>query len=127
MAKLDHFESGPDFAAYRPTGLVTREQAVQLVTNAITHSLEQRCQKLLVDIRGLTGITAPSLGARYQIVREWATAARGYVCLAIVIPAELADPHGFGITVGRNMGMVVDRFSDESAAAAWLRSLPTTE
>jgi hypothetical protein len=127
MAKLDHFESGPDFAAYRPAGIVTREQAVQLVTNAIACAVEQRCQKLLVDIRGLTGITAPSLGARYQIVREWATAARGYVCVAIIIPAELADPQGFGITVARNMGMVVDRFLDEGTAAAWLRSLPTTE
>jgi hypothetical protein len=60
MNKPAHFETMEDYAAYRPIGEVTQEQAGQLIASAITFAREQHIKRLLVNITGLTGLESPN-------------------------------------------------------------------
>jgi hypothetical protein len=41
----------------------------------------------------------------------------------MVARPEMIDPEKFGVTVGRNNGLVCDVFPSEPEAEAWLRNL----
>ena len=82
MNTPDHFETIEDHAVFRPTGEVSLEQGVQLITSAIVYACEQQIKKLMVDITGLTGFNSPNLSERYYFVREWPCRTRVNVCVA---------------------------------------------
>ena len=121
MDKPEHFEMADGIAVFRPAGCISQQQAVQGVTSAIAFAREQGVKKLLVDITGITGLQPPSLASRYNMMHEWAGAARGRVCVAMVARPEMIDPQKFGVTVASNIGMVADVFEVEEEALAWLR------
>lgn len=120
MSELQHFEIVGDHAESRPTGQVSVDQVVQLVTSAIARAREQHIGKLLVDTRGLTGFESPSIIARYYFVRKWAEASGRVVRLALVARPEMVDPQKFGVTVAANLGFIADVFTSEDEALAWL-------
>lgn len=124
MNPPDYFEESSDCAFFRPVGETALQEATRLVTQAITFAREHQVQRLLVNLIGLTGYASPTLAERYFISREWATAARGRLRVAIVVPLEIIDPEKFGIVVARNVGMDADVFTTESEALPWLRSEP---
>ncbi len=111
------------YAVFRPTGEVSLAQAVQLVTSALVAAREQQIKKLLVVGTGLTGFEPPSISNRYFLMQEWARAAQGSVCVAMVIKPELIDAQKFGVTVGENAGLRNNVFASEQEALAWLQNL----
>jgi hypothetical protein len=58
--------------------------------------------RLLVDISALTGFEAPSISERYEMVVQWADAARGAIKLAMLSRPEMIDLQRFDVTVARN-------------------------
>ena len=123
MNQPEHFEIMEDYAAFRPSGEVSLEQAVQLVTSAFVYARENQIKRLLVDATGLTGFDSPSLASRYFFVQEWARAAQGQVCVAFVTRPEMIDPQKFGIIVAENVGLRGNVFESEKEAVAWLQGI----
>jgi hypothetical protein len=118
-----HLESVGDYSLFRATGLVTLDEAIQMVTDAIVAAREQNVRKLLVDISGLRGFEPPGHGRRFLFVNEWARAAQGTVSIAMVAERRMIDPNKYGVSVARNAGLVADVFTTEQAASTWLRGL----
>ncbi len=123
MNKPEHFEIMEDYAVYRPSGEVSLQQAVELVTSAIVFAREQQIKKLLVSITGLSGFGAPSLADRYFYANEWAHAAQGQVCVAMVTTTKLRDPQKIEAIVAENAGLRGQGFLTEEEALAWLKSV----
>jgi len=121
MSVQDHFEVSNEFAILRLTGSATLQESVSLVSGAILRAREEGYPKLLVNAAELTGFKSPSVTERYWFVREWAEAARGMVRVAFVVREEMIDWQKFGITVGRNAGLMGEVFATEAEAVAWLR------
>ena len=74
--------------------------------------------RLLIDFRNLTTEAITTLD-RYQLGLFGSRLPKGgrYACL---IPPRWTDPQNFGARVARNRGAVVDVFSSERQALAWL-------
>jgi hypothetical protein len=125
MHPPDHFEIAGDYAHFRPVGQVTFQEAIALMRDAITHARECGVKKLLAVSTGLTGYPPPSTLERFQLGKECAVAAQGVVAVALVAPAEMIDPQRFGVTVARNRNMLVDVFTTETDALAWLLAVET--
>jgi hypothetical protein len=110
-------------AVYRPVGRSTLQQGVMLLRDVIGRANAQRIGKLMLVITDVTGYEVPSLAMRSSMVREWAGAAGGCLCIAIVCRPEYIDPQKFGIKVATSLGMTADVFESESEAMEWLRGL----
>lgn len=123
MNKPEHFEIKEGHAVFRPTGDVSLEDGVRLVTSAIAFAREHQIKKLLVVTTGLTGFKAPSLSDRYFLFREAARAAQGAVSISLVVRPELIDPERLGMLVAKNAGLRIDVFASEGEALAWLNSV----
>src|SRR5262245_47537520 len=124
MSNLGHFEILKERAVFRPTGQVSSmEQAVELVTAAITFARSLHIRKLLVDISNVTGFESPDVVSRYFYIHEWARAAGGLVRVALVARPEMIDPRKFGSTVAANVGFIADVFTTEEEALNWLQAL----
>lgn len=120
MSTLEHFEVGKECAFFRPVGKGSLEEAVRLVTVAITFARQHKVQKLLVNLTGVTGFPSLTLADRYFAAREWAAAGKSSVRMAMVVRPEMIDPEKFGVIAGRNAGLHGDVFSAEPEALAWL-------
>ena len=115
-----NIEVAGDCAYYRPTGMVTLEQAIELVDQAIVFARDRQIPKLLINCTSLTGFPSPSLPQRYFMVRGWAKTAQSSVQVAMVIRPEMIDPEKFGITVAHNAGFLADVYPTEVEALDWL-------
>ncbi len=76
--------------------------------------------RLMLVATGLDGLPVPTTWERFSLAEEWAQAARG-VKVAVVCPGQLIDPARFGVTLARNRGLMLDVFTSEAEALAWLR------
>jgi hypothetical protein len=123
MSMPEHFEILEDYAVFRPTGKVTLQRAVEMVTDAIAFAREHRIRKLLVNTLNLTGYEPPDLAMRYFFVQDWARAAGRHVRVALVTRPERIDPQKFGITVAANLGSIAEVFTSEEDALKWLEGL----
>lgn len=94
--------------------------AVQQVDDALRQAVEQEIRKVLVDVRGLTGFTRPSIAAMSEMARRWASTAQGRVKMAMLSRPELNDPERFGVIIARRLGFEVELFKTEVAALEWL-------
>ncbi|HEU0175155.1 MAG TPA: hypothetical protein VFV58_12920 [Blastocatellia bacterium] len=120
MSTPEHFEILKDHAIFRPAGQVSIEQAVELVTAAITFAHSRHIRKLLIDVSNLTGFKPPGVAMRYFFIQDWARAAAGSVRVALVSRPELIDHQKFGATVAANRGFTADAFLTEQDALTWL-------
>src|SRR5687767_3844239 len=102
MNELHGFSTDAVRAYYRPTGSVSFEELVDLITAAIERTDANHLRELLVDTTALAGFSSPALARRFFAIEEWARAARGIVRIAIVARPEMIDEHKFGVTVGVN-------------------------
>ena len=109
-----------DFAIARLCGIVSLNEAVRLIADALATAREEKVHRLLVDASNLSGFEPPTVVDRFYIIREWAEVARGFAGLALVVKAEMIDPQKFGVTVGLNAGLNSNVFASESEAIAWL-------
>jgi hypothetical protein len=123
MDKPEHFEIMKGHAVFRPTGQVSLEQAVQLVTSTLDFACENHIQKLLVVTTGLNPIEPPNLATRYFFIRDWAHAAQGKVCVAMVARPEIIDFQKIGTIVAENAGFRCNVFALEEEALAWLQNV----
>src|SRR5882672_6835216 len=119
MAELLHFEMPVNHGVFRPTGQVSIEQLVELVTTAIDFARAHGVRDLLVDVSNLTGFEPPSVTDRYFFIHEWARAAAGVIRVAVVARPEMIDPQKFGTTVAVNVGFTADAFTTEEEALIW--------
>ena len=116
----EYFTVWDSYSVFRPTGHVSLDRAVQMVTSAISFAHDQDIRKLLVNVTSLTGFEPPTFTARYYFIKEWAETSKGVVQLAIVARPEMIDPDKFGVTVAVNNGLNGDVFASEREALAWL-------
>lgn len=120
MPTPEHFKIAADHAEYRPVGAVNFHEAIALLVVAITYARETGGKKLLIVSTGLTGFGPPTTLERFQLGKDCADAAQGAVIVALVTQAEMIDPQHFGRTVARNRRLLVDVFTTEAEALAWL-------
>src|SRR5262245_36856154 len=123
MSMPEHFEVLENYAVFRPTGKVSLQRAVKMVTDAIAFAREHRIRKLLVNTFNLTGFELPDVTARYFFADDCARAAAGHVRVALVTRPERIDPQKFGITVAANRGFSAEVFTSEEDALKWLEGL----
>jgi hypothetical protein len=123
MKEPKWFEKLKDRANFRPTGEFPIEKAAQLVTDAIVYAREQQIRNLLVDIRGLSGFDPPNVLMRNHLIREWARVSGSFVRVVFVAPEEMIHPEKVGVKLAASRGMVVEIFTTEPEALAWLKTL----
>jgi hypothetical protein len=121
MVVPEHFKLTGDHAEYRPTGQVSPGECVTLIASAIAFAREQQARKLLIVTLGLKNNERLTIAARYEMMQEWAKAAKGLVKVAIVTRPRMIDPQKFEVTVAANSGLNLDVFTTEDEALAWLR------
>ena len=107
-------------AFYRPIGTASLSQAVDTVASALAFAREKGASEVLVSVADLSGFDPPNTAERYFLAEKWAAAAGGRLRVALVIGAEMIDPHKFGVTVATTRGMVADVFTTEAEALSWL-------
>lgn len=123
MNAPNDFTIAGDHAEFRPAGPMSLEQEEQLVYAAIGHAREQKIDKLLIVLTGVTGYPLPTVVDRHRNVREAARAARGQVRLAIVVRPEMLEYEDFAVTIAAQEGLQLNVFSAEPEALAWLRNV----
>jgi hypothetical protein len=120
MDAPESFEQLGTRGFYRPIAVVTFEQAVEMVAQAMRHARERGLSDLLVNTLGLTGFPAPSTFARYSLAVKWAESSGGALRVALVARAEIIDPQKIGVLMAQNRGVNGDVFTNETDALAWL-------
>ena len=99
-----------------------------MVTQGIDFARALDVRKLLVDLTNLVGFEPPGVVLRYFIIHQWARAARGKVCIALVsrpemIDSEKVEPRKIGRTIGAEIGLTVDIFTTEEDALRWFEDV----
>jgi hypothetical protein len=117
---MQDFQIAEGYAAYRPAGEVSIEQAIELLSRAVAFARENQILRLLVNGTGLSGFEEPKLWERFLLGEQAANAAKSAVVLAMVARAEWIDRDKFGVLVARNRGLLCDVFSSETEALSWL-------
>ena len=120
MNTLKHFEQVGRRGFFRPVGMVSFEQAVEMVAEGMRHARSLELADLLVNTTGLAGFPTPDVFARYSLASKWAESAGAAMRVAMVARPELIDPQKIGVLMAQNRGVNGDVFPTESAAIAWL-------
>lgn len=118
--KNQDFEQIGTRGFYRPTGVVTFEQAVSIASEAMRHARALNLTDLLINAHGLSGFTSPSVFARYELALKWAESAGGRLRVALVVRPEVMDPQKIAVLMAQNRGVSGDAFLTEAEALAWL-------
>jgi hypothetical protein len=106
-------------AFYRPTGSVSADDAIRMVSDAIRKCRAQGVAQLVANTSGLTGYVL-TMSDRLLAVESWAEASAGCVTLALVMQEAAIHPSRFGVLVARRRGMTAEVFTSEPEAVAWL-------
>lgn len=109
---------------FEPAGEYSLVDAVDLVSQAIAHCRDRGIDRLLVDVKGLTGIPIPTLVERFLMAEDWAHESSARVTVAMVASAEYIHPQKFGVKVAERFGLVCDVFTTAPEALAWLTDGP---
>ncbi len=109
-----------EYAHYSPEGIITFDETVTLIAQAIRFCRDHQISLLLVDSRKLTGFPPPLLHERYWMAQEWASAAKGLVILSLMARTELIDPQRFGLLASKNAGLTAFITDSETEALTWL-------
>ena len=118
------FEVVGDVAWFRVAGQQELEDCVRQIADAIARTRTLGLDKLLIDVRRVTGIDPPGIAARHWLMGEWAREGRGSVRTVMVARPEFIDPDRFGVIAGLNSGFVSNVFENEDRALEWLLGRP---
>ena len=113
-----------DMGIVRLEGDLRLDRAVRVASDGIRMAREQGLRKLMIATLDLRVPGPVTLTDRLAMVREWADAAQGRVCLAVVARPELIDAERFGVVVAAGLGLVANVFTREDEALAWLGQQP---
>src|SRR5262245_53507757 len=122
MTELEYFELIGSRAFYRPVQVVSFEQAIDMVADAMRTAREVGASDLLVNTIGLTGFSPPSVFARYSMATKWAQTAGASLRVALVARPELIDRQKIGVLMLQNRGGSGDVFINEAEALDWLNA-----
>jgi hypothetical protein len=117
---MEHFEQIGTRGFYRPVGVVTFEQAIELVAAAIEHAQALGLVDLLANVHGLSGFAVPNMFGRYAFAVRWAEAGSGVLRVAMVARPEFMDHEKIGVVMANNRGLDSDAFITEADAVKWL-------
>ena len=120
MNPLKNFEQVGRRGFFRPVGVVSFDQAIEIVAEGMRHARSLELADLMVNTTGLAGFPAPDVFARYSLASKWAESAGASMRVALVARADLIDPQKIGVLMAQNRGVNGDVFPTESAAIAWL-------
>jgi hypothetical protein len=120
MADPDHFEHVGSRGFHRPVGVVSFEQAIEIVAVGIERAQQLGLEDMLVNVHGLTGFAVPTTFGRYAFAVRWAQAAGGALRVAVVSRPEFIDHEKIGMVMARNRGLDADVFTNEADAITWL-------
>ena len=120
MNTLKYFEQVGRRGFFRPVGIMSFDQAIEVVAGGMRHARSLELVDLLVNTSGLSGFPTPDVFARYSLANKWAESAGASLRVAMVARAELIDPQKIGVLMAQNRGVNGDVFSTETAAIAWL-------
>jgi hypothetical protein len=120
MNTIKNFEQVGRRGFFRPVGIVSFDQAVEIVAEGMRHARSLELSDLLVNTTALSGFPTPDVFARYSLASKWAESAGAAMRVAVVARPELIDPQKIGVLMAQNRGVNGDVFSTESAAIAWL-------
>jgi len=120
MNTLKNFEQVGRRGFFRPVGMVSFDQAIEIVAEGMRHARSLELADLLVNTTGLAGFPAPDVFARYSLASKWAESAGASMRVALVARPDLIDPQKIGVLMAQNRGVNGDVFPTESAAIAWL-------
>lgn len=126
MNPLKNFEQVGRRGFFRPVGVVSFDQAIEIVAEGMRHARSLELVDLLVNTTGLAGFPSPDVFARYSLASKWAESAGAAMRVALVARADLIDPQKIGVLMAQNRGVNGDVFPTESAAIAWLDSVTGT-
>ena len=111
-----------DVCEFRPNGVRSLVEVVDLVKRAISWCRERRIGKLIICCTDVSGVRVPTLVDRFLAVEQWADAAQGMVIVVLVVHPEYVHPKKFGIRVALDLGLVADVYTSEADALIWLNS-----
>lgn len=114
------FEVVEGVAWFRMAGQQELEDGVQQIADAIARTKASGLDKLLVDIRRISGVQPPGVALRHWLMGEWAREGRASVRVAIVTRPEFIDPDRVGVIAGLNAGFVSNIFENDGRALDWL-------
>lgn len=118
-------EIADGMCALRPQGEASIVEFVDFVRAAIAYCRGQRLDKLLVNAIGIEGLPMPTMVDRFLAAEEWASEAEGMmVAVVLVAHAEYIHPKKFGVKVARELGLMLDVYTSEADALAWLAGNP---
>lgn len=120
MKTLKYFEQVGRRGFFRPEGVMTFDQAIDVVAEAMRHARSLDLADLLVNTSGLSGFPTPDVFARYSLANKWAQSAGATLRVALVARVEHIDPQKIGVLMAQNRGVNGDVFTNEAAAVAWL-------
>lgn len=123
LVEMPEFFSLRDgYAHYCLAGEHTFESTVAKIDESIRWCRDNMIDRLLVDIRELTGFPPPTTVQRFEFATRWAATASGHVAVSFIAPPVLIDPDKIGMTMANNRGMQAAVFTEEADAIAWLES-----
>src|SRR4051812_25036992 len=93
----EYLACNKNYAAYRPNGSYSFEQAVDNINRALEYCRSRKISKLLVNILDVSGFPPPSTLQRFIFATTWATTSEGEVSLAMVAPQEMIDKEKIGV------------------------------
>ena len=120
MNTLKHFEQVGRRGFFRPVGVMSFDQATELVAEGMRYARSRDLVDLLVNTSGLSGFPVPDVFARYSFANKWAASAGAALRVAMVARTEFIDPQKIGVVMAQNRGVNGDVFTSEAAAIAWL-------
>jgi len=114
---------GPgDILVVRIEGPHGFQQAVDRVSALLSEVSTAGVTRLLIDGSSVSGFEPPSVAARHEMMRVWASAAQGRVRVALVVQAQYIDEERFGVVAGRNFGLKSGVFDSVEEAREWLEA-----
>ena len=103
---------------------VTGDTPLQLargqVVDALVAAQADGIRRFAIDVTESTGLGAPHLAVRLDVVREWASVARHGFSLAFIGPEAIMDGERVGLVMARGLGLNVEVFCTRHEAIAWL-------
>jgi hypothetical protein len=122
MSAPENFEQVGTRGFFRPVGVVTFEQALDLMIAGLEYARSLGLKDVVVNIQGLTGFPPPSTFARYAMAVRGAQSGGGVVRVAVITRPEIIDPQKIGVVMAQNRGLDADVFTVEADGIRWLDS-----
>ena len=125
MNVADYFHIDEGYDSFQPVGNVSLEEGAAACVEAIRVAGGQGIPRLLINLTGLTGLGPISTLDRFWLAKQWASAAKPGLKLAVVANPDMIDRQHIGVTVARNRGLRAKVFDHRGRSAGLAVVIPT--